>query len=104
MSRSYRKIGVWKDHDKAGSAKNWKRIANRKLRKNAKRYLLDMGGRGDYKKATRMTWEIHDYKRITTENEARKYYRTHVDTSYWLDDFKDEDDYINHYWKKSMRK
>ena len=104
MSRSYRKIGVWKDHDKAGSAKSWKRIANRKLRRNAKRYLLDMGGRGDYKKATRMQWEIHDYKRTTTESEARKYYRTNVGTSYWLDQFKDEDDYINHYWKKSMRK
>ena len=104
MSRSYRKTGIWKDNTRAGSAKSWKRIANHKLRRNAKRYLLDMGGRGDYKKATHMQWEIHDYKWTTTESEARKYYRTNVGTSCWLNQFEDEDDYINHYWKKSMRK
>ena len=54
MSRSYRKIGVWKDHDRAGSAKSWKKIANRKLRRNAKKYRIDESGRGGYKKATRM--------------------------------------------------
>ena len=51
-----------------------------------------------------MQWDIHDYKWTTTESEARKYYRTNVGTSYWLAQFEDEDDYINHYWKKSMRK
>lgn len=104
MSRSFRKIGVWRDHTKAGSAKSWKRIANHKIRRNAKKYLLDLGGRGDYKKATHMAWKIYDYKQITTEGEARKFYRTHVDTDYWLDQFEDEDDYINHHWKKSIRK
>ena len=104
MSRSYRKIGVWKDHDRAGSAKSWKKIANRKLRRNAKKYRIDESGRSGYKKATRMQWEIHDYKWTTTESEARKFYRTHVGTYYWLDQFEDEEDYINNYWKRSIRK
>ena len=51
-----------------------------------------------------MQWEIHDYKCTVTESEARKFYRTHVGTYYWLDQFEDEDDYINHYWKQSIRK
>ena len=33
MSRSYNKQGLWKDHYRAGSAKGWKKLANRKFRR-----------------------------------------------------------------------
>ena len=102
MSRSYNKQGLWKDHCRAGSAKGWKKLANRKFRRT---FSLDSTrDRQHYRKCTRMSWDIHDYKRTTTENEARKFYRTYVDTSYWLSQFEDEDDYINRDWKKSIRK
>jgi hypothetical protein len=111
MGKSRRKIGIWKDNNRAGSAKHCKKIANRKLRRSQKmsKSGVEKMGRSAYKKVTRMTWDIHDYRQLETEEQARQWYRNHVnDTTYysWMqEEFENEDDYIkNFYYKQAVNK
>ena len=111
MSRSYRKQPVAKDHKRAGSAKSWKKIANRKFRRNNKEFSSKQ--REVYKKITRMTYDIHDYKWLESEEQARASYQKNIkqreqEARDWkvrhsfMDAFETEEEFII-WWRKQYR-
>jgi hypothetical protein len=110
MSRSYNKQGLWKDHCRAGSAKGWKKLANRKFRRT---FSLDSTrDRQYYRKCTRMSWDIHDYKFLTDKEDAQRSYNNYINMaalgSLWaqsiIEDYSTFEDYYNRYWKRCIRK
>lgn len=107
MSRSYRKIGIWKDHWRAGSAKSWKVIANRRVRRKSKQRELGVGGRNGYRRLTD-SWNIHDYKELETEAEARQKYReAQLSMSRWTNyytSYETEDEFIELEYNRCRRK
>ena len=98
MSRSYKKSPICSD--RPHGAKYWKRIGNKKVRKN-KDYLP----KGKKYKKFYNSWEIHDYisrwdkKQAINDYHNLTYYRN--GKFYKLfDEFKNEKEFIDHYWKK----
>ena len=79
MSRSYKKTGVLKDNDGAGKKRSWKKLFNRKLRRN-KEAMLEMPSGNAYKKANN-SYDISDfafhydrYGTYDTEDERYKWF------------------------------
>lgn len=101
MSRSYKKTPIIKDNGK--SNKKDKRLANKKVR----RYLDDdehIIRHKSYRKVYN-SWDIADYICRWTEEEARKWYQQEKeDGSILVEDYKNEEDFINHNWKRVIRK
>lgn len=104
MSRSYKHNAVAKDHNRAGSAKAWKRIANHSIRMKLKRLDYEIPF-NQYKKAFE-TWSIHDYiiMRVNDEKELKRRFenmRKKYETILPEDIHRHPDDYN---WEKYLKR
>ena len=90
MSRSYKKNPIYTD--RPHGAKYWKRLANKKVRKENIHFL-----KGKKYKRIYNSWEIHDYISRWTKEEALKDFKRYM---YLQKYYKNEDEFLNKHWKK----
>lgn len=90
MSRSYKKNPICTD--RPHGAKYWKRLANKKVRKENIHFL-----KGKKYKRIYNSWEIHDYISRWTKEEALKDFKRYM---YLQKYYKNEDEFLNKHWKK----
>ena len=102
MSRSYKKTPVVTDRQRPGTAKYFKRRANKKVR----RYGRDIANGKSYRKVME-SWEIRDYVGRWSKEHALHDYHNSVRYN-WMtgtyynvySEYKDEKHFLDKYWKK----
>ena len=99
MSRSYKKNPIYTD--RPHGAKYWKRVGNKKVRKNNNTFP-----KGKKYKRMYNSWEIHDYISRYSKCEAIKdyYYSGIFINGKWFktfNEYKNEQEFLNKYWKKN---
>lgn len=114
MSKSYKKHPVCKDGRRASAKQNRTR-ANRLIRRRFNQYINSSAfdsednsftrERAVYQKET-PSWDIWDYVRFETENDARNWYRKmkaesdrYIYYEKMMKKYPTEDDYIKHWWE-----
>ena len=90
MSRSYKKNPIYTD--RPNGAKYWKRLANKKVRKENIHFL-----KGKKYKRLFNSWEIHDYICYWDKFQALKDFRRY---RYLKKDYKNEEEFLNKHWGK----
>ena len=90
MSRSYKKNPIYTD--RPDGAKYWKRLANKKVRKENIHFL-----KGKKYKRLFNSWEIHDYIFYWDKKQALKDFKRY---RYLKEDYKNEEEFLNKHWKK----
>lgn len=94
MSRSYKKNPICSD--RPNGAKYWKRLANKKVRKQNIRF-----SKGKKYKKVFNSWEIHDYISRWSKYQALKdLYRY----KYLKEDYESEEEFLNKFWKKYYKR
>ena len=92
MSRSYKKNPIYTD--RPNGAKYWKRLANKKVRKENNHFL-----KGKKYKRLFNSWEIHDYISYWDKKQALKDFTRY---EYLREEYKNEEEFLNKRWKKSQ--
>lgn len=90
MSRSYKKNPIYTD--RTHGAKYWKRLANKKVRKENDHFL-----KGKKYKRIYNSYDIHDYISRWTKEEALKDFKRYI---YLQKYYKNEYEFLNKHWKK----
>lgn len=99
MSRSYKKNPIYTD--RPDGAKYWKRLANKKVRKENIHFL-----KGKKYKRFYNSWGIHDFVSRWSKKSALEYYNKSgfFSNGEWItsyqDEYKTEKDFLNKFWKK----
>ena len=94
MSRSYKKNPICSD--RPNGAKYWKRLANKKVRKQNIHF-----SKGKKYKKVFNSWEIHDYISRWSKYQALKdLYRY----KYLKEDYESEEEFLNKFWKKYYKR
>ena len=94
MSRSYKKYPIYTD-GRPSEVKKAKRLANKRIRRYHKK--IECGNA--YKKIS-CSYEIHDYKRTWTWNEAKEEYNRHYE--YWKKFYPNLEDFYR-FWRRYHR-
>lgn len=90
MSRSYKKNPIYTD--RPDGAKYWKRLANKKVRKENIHFL-----KGKKYKRLFNSWEIHDYISYWDKFQALKDFKRY---RYLNEYYKNEEEFLNKHWGK----
>ena len=96
MSRSYKKNPVWTD--RTNGAKYWKKLANKKVRKNK-----DNFSKGKKYKRIYCSYDIHDYIfRWSKHQGLNDFNNRFFFNGGWIKlyNYKNEKEFLNKYWEK----